>query len=105
MITVDANDFLPPSTYSENDQHRDEQEQEQNKLLESVESALNGMHWYTRELFKLYVHHGSAGKVVKAMKEDLGGHYIPKRTIYDEVNKVKKTIRAKIIPLSQRKSA
>lgn len=96
MITVDVEQFMPPQQFSDNDLEREEQEQEQSKLLQTVEAALKNMHWYTRELFQLYVHHGSAGKIVAEMKATLGGRYIPRSTIYDEVNKAKDEIKGKV---------
>jgi hypothetical protein len=94
MITVDAGDFLP-STHDDEEEII-ERETTQNALLEAVEKVLGEMHWYKRELFKLYVHHGSAGKVIKAMKADLCGKYIPRRTILDVVKQAKSEIKTKI---------
>ncbi|RYZ89382.1 MAG: hypothetical protein EOP04_06965 [Proteobacteria bacterium] len=78
---------------ADDEAERMDEELRNNALLEAVEKALGECHWYTRELFKLYVHHGSAGKVIKAMKEDLDGRYIPRRTILDVVKKAKAEIK------------
>ena len=78
---------------AEDAQQNMDREIQSDALISAVEKVLGNMHWYTRELFQLYVHHGSAGKVIEAMKKDLAGRYIPRRTILDVVKKAKTEIK------------
>jgi hypothetical protein len=74
----------------------EEKEIEHNNLLNAVNQCLDGLPQYERELFKLYVEKGSAGKVIKDMKETTNGYYIPKRSILLTVKKVKDKIKKDI---------
>lgn len=55
-------------------------------VLKKIEQELNGMYWYDRELFKLYIEKGSARKVQKAA----GIHYV---SVHNTVHKVKQKLR------------
>lgn len=56
--------------------------------LNEVEAILNSFHWYTAELFRCYVKHGSIRKV----SEEVG---IPSTSVFNTIKKV----RAKILEL------
>jgi hypothetical protein len=73
----------------------EEKEYQHNALLTAVNKCLDEMPYYEQNLFKAYVEAGSAGKMIKAMKQQTG-HYIPKRSILVTVKKVKDQIRKEV---------
>lgn len=54
--------------------------------LKKIEQELNGMYWYDRELFKLYMEKGSTRKVQK----EIGIHYV---SVHNTVHRVKQKLR------------
>lgn len=75
------------------------------RLVENTNLAIDSLHWYMKEVLQQYFFYGSAGKMVDAMKERLGGKYIPKRSILDTVKKAKQEIKAKVIELNKKDAA
>jgi hypothetical protein len=87
------------ATQAENDFDLDEFENSYAQRILKMNKAIENLHWYQREVLEQYLEHGSAGKLIKDMKEKLGGRYIPKRSILQTVKTAKEEIRAKIASL------
>jgi hypothetical protein len=74
----------------------EEREYHHTALVDAVSGLLgdlNDQKNYDNILFMEYHRAGSAGKLIKIMKEATGGHYIPKRTILQTVRNVKDRIK------------
>jgi hypothetical protein len=89
--------FGKNSHLSENLNEPEQKEYQHTALVNAVNNLLgdlNDQKNYDAILFTEYVEAGSAGKLIKIMKEKTGGLAIPKRTILQTVKNVKERIKS-----------